>query len=76
MYVSDGSYAVFMVVVISHVIVVTKRRWTACCAANLKQAVLSSRPMSSSSKELQLTRNAILDSYKVLKWQLDLVESI
>jgi len=29
-YVSDGCYAVFMVVVvISHVVVVTKRRWTA-----------------------------------------------
>ena len=32
--------------------------------------------MSSSSKELQLTRNAILDSYKVREWQLDLVEHI
>jgi hypothetical protein len=37
-----------------------------------KQAVLSSRPKSSSSKELQLVQIPILDSQKVLKcnWML------
>jgi hypothetical protein len=34
---------------------------------NWKQAVLSSRPKSSSSKELQLVQIAILDLQKILK---------
>jgi hypothetical protein len=41
-----------------------------------KQAVLSSRFKSSSFKELQLVRIAILDSQKVLKWQSATVDYI